>query len=118
FRENLCRSPYREKIRPVLLNSWEAAYFDFDDEKILSIARDAADMGVELFVLDDGWFGKRDNDSAGLGDWTVNRDKIKIGIGQMSERIHEMGMQFGIWIEPEMVSEDSELYRRHPDWCL
>ena len=118
FRDNLCRSPYRKKIRPVLLNSWEAAYFDFDDEKILSIAREAADMGVELFVLDDGWFGKRDNDSAGLGDWTVNWDKIRIGIGSMSDRIHEMGMQFGIWIEPEMVSEDSELYRRHPDWCL
>ena len=118
FRENLCRSPYRKKSRPILLNSWEAAYFDFDDEKILHIASEAADMGVELFVLDDGWFGKRDNDSAGLGDWTVNRDKIKIGIGRMSRKIHEMGMQFGLWIEPEMVSEDSELYRRHPDWCL
>lgn len=118
FRENLCRSPFRKKMRPVLLNSWEAAYFDFDDEKILAIAREAADLGVELFVLDDGWFGKRDNDVSGLGDWTVNQEKIKIGISELSRQIHEMGMQFGIWVEPEMVSEDSDLYRKHPDWCL
>ncbi len=118
FRENLCRSPYQKKVRPVLLNSWEAAYFDFDDEKILSIAKAAADMGVEMFVLDDGWFGKRNDDCSGLGDWTVNREKIKIGIGKMSDKIHEMGMKFGLWIEPEMISEDSELYRQHPDWCL
>ena len=118
FRENLCRSPFRKKPRPILLNSWEAAYFDFDGEKILQIAREAAGLGVELFVLDDGWFGKRDNDSAGLGDWTVNRDKLKMDLKDMSDRIHEMGMQFGIWVEPEMVSEDSDLYRRHPDWCL
>ncbi len=118
FRENLSRSPYQKKLRPVLLNSWEAAYFDFDDEKILSIAKAAADMGVEMFVLDDGWFGKRNDDCSGLGDWTVNREKIKIGIGKMSEKIHEMGMKFGLWIEPEMISEDSELYRQHPDWCL
>ena len=118
FRENLCRSPFRKKMRPVLLNSWEAAYFDFDDEKILAIAREAADLGVELFVLDDGWFGKRDDDVSGLGDWTVNQEKLKIGISELSRQIHEMGMQFGIWVEPEMVSEDSDLYRKHPDWCL
>ena len=107
FRENLCRSPFRKKPRPILLNSWEAAYFDFDGEKILQIAREAAGLGVELFVLDDGWFGKRDNDSAGLGDWTVNRDKLKMDLKDMSDRIHEMGLQFGIWVEPEMVSEAS-----------
>ena len=118
FRENLCRSPFRNRPRPVLLNSWEAAYFDFDDEKLLDIAREAADLGVELFVLDDGWFGNRDSDSAGLGDWTVNQEKIRTGIQELSREIHRMGMQFGIWVEPEMVSEDSELYRKHPDWCL
>ena len=100
-----------------MLNSWEAAYFDFDGEKILQIAREAAGLGVELFVLDDGWFEKAENE-AGLGDWTVNRDKLKMDLKDMSDRIHEMGMQFGIWVEPEMVSEDSDLYRRHPDWCL
>ena len=118
FRENLCRSPFRNRPRPVLLNSWEAAYFDFDDEKLLDIAREAVDLGVELFVLDDGWFGNRDDDNAGLGDWTVNRSKIKTGIRELSRQIHELGMQFGIWVEPEMVSEDSDLYRKHPDWCL
>ena len=118
FRENLCRSPFRNRPRPVLLNSWEAAYFDFDDEKLLDIAREAADLGVELFVLDDGWFGNRNSDSAGLGDWTVNQEKIRTGIQELSREIHRMGMQFGIWVEPEMVSEDSELYRKHPDWCL
>lgn len=118
YRRNMCRSPYAKKARPVLINSWEAAYFDFDDEKLIGIAREAVDMGVDLFVLDDGWFGKRDDDNSGLGDWKVNRRKLKNGISGLSEEIHKMGLQFGIWIEPEMVSEDSELYRAHPDWCL
>ena len=118
FRENLCRSPYRNRIRPVLLNSWEAAYFDFDDEKLLSIAREAVDLGVDLFVMDDGWFGKRDDDNSGLGDWKENRGKLKMGVRRLSEEIHRMGMKFGVWVEPEMVSEDSDLYRLHPDWCL
>ncbi len=118
YRENLSRSPYIKKARPVLINSWEAAYFDFDEEKILNIAREAVGMGVDLFVLDDGWFGKRDDDNSGLGDWKVNRKKLKNGISGLSEEIHKLGLQFGIWIEPEMVSEDSDLYRKHPDWCL
>lgn len=118
YRENLCRSPYTKKARPVLINSWEAAYFDFDEEKILNIARESVDMGVDLFVLDDGWFGKRDDDNSSLGDWTVNRKKLKDGLDGLSEKIHQMGLQFGIWIEPEMVSENSALYRAHPDWCL
>lgn len=118
FRNNLCRSPYAKKARPVLINSWEAAYFDFDDEKLLNIAKEAVDMGVDLFVLDDGWFGKRDDDNSGLGDWKVNRQKLKSGISGLSEEIHGLGLKFGIWIEPEMVSEDSDLYRKHPDWCL
>lgn len=118
YRENLCRSPYAKKARPVLINSWEAAYFDFDEEKLLKIAREAVDMGVDLFVLDDGWFGKRDDDNSGLGDWKVNRGKLASGISGLSRKIHEMGLKFGIWIEPEMVSEDSDLFRAHPDWCL
>lgn len=118
FRENLCRSPYVKKERPILINSWEAAYFNFDEDKLLDIAANAVDMGVDLFVLDDGWFGKRDDDNSGLGDWKVNRDKLKNGIAGLSEKIHGMGLEFGIWIEPEMVSEDSDLFRAHPDWCL
>lgn len=118
YRDNLCRSPYAKKPRPVVINSWEAAYFDFDDEKLLEIAREAVDMGVDLFVLDDGWFGKRDDDNSGLGDWKVNRRKLRTGISGLSEAVHAMGLDFGIWIEPEMVSEDSDLYRAHPDWCL
>lgn len=118
YRENLSRSPYMKKARPVLINSWEAAYFDFDEEKILNIAREAVGMGVDLFVLDDGWFGKRDDDNSGLGDWKVNRKKLKSGLSGLSGKIHDLGLQFGIWIEPEMVSEDSDLYREHPDWCL
>lgn len=118
YRENLCKSPYAKRERPILINSWEAAYFDFDEEKLLGIARSAVDMGIELFVLDDGWFGNRNNDSAALGDWDVNRLKLPKGLKGLSEEIHEMGLKFGLWIEPEMVSEDSGLYRKHPDWCL
>lgn len=118
FRENLCRSPWVSKMRPVVINSWEAAYFDFDDEKLLSIAREALDMGVDLFVLDDGWFGKRNDDCSSLGDWHEDTRKLKRGLKGLSEEIHHMGLQFGLWIEPEMVSEDSDLYRKHPDWCL
>jgi len=118
YRKNLCRSPYADRERPVVINSWEAAYFDFDDEKLIRIAREAVDMGVDLFVLDDGWFGKRDDDNSGLGDWKANLNKLKNGISGLSEEIHKLGLKFGIWIEPEMVSEDSDLYRAHPDWCL
>ncbi len=118
YRENLCKSPYVRKERPILINSWEAAYFDFDEAKLLEIAKEAVDMGVELFVLDDGWFGNRNDDNAALGDWDVNTAKLPRGLGGLSEDIHEMGLNFGLWIEPEMVSENSELYRKHPDWCL
>ena len=118
FRDNLIRSPYLHAPRPVLLNSWEAAYFDFDEERLLQIARASLDMGVELFVLDDGWFGRRDSDNCSLGDWEVNRRKLPDGLAGLSQKLHAMGLKFGLWIEPEMVSEDSDLYRRHPDWCL
>ena len=118
FRRHLCRGKYRDEVRPVLINSWEAAYFDFTGETILKLADEAAKLGIEMVVLDDGWFGKREDDTSGLGDWFVNEKKIKGGLGKLVERINQMGMKFGIWFEPEAVSEDSELYRAHPDWCL
>ena len=104
--------------RPVLLNSWEAAYFDFDEEKLVSIAKSAAEAGVELFVMDDGWFGHRDDDTTSLGDWTVDKRKLPGGLGRLSDRVRALGLQFGIWMEPEMVSPDSDLYRAHPDWAI
>ncbi|MDR1559851.1 MAG: alpha-galactosidase, partial [Clostridiales bacterium] len=107
-----------EKKRPVLINNWEATYFSFDTDKLLSIAREARKLGVELFVLDDGWFGKRDDDNSSLGDWIVNEEKLKGGLKRLAEEINKLGMRFGLWLEPEMVSPDSDLYRLHPDWAL
>lgn len=118
IRHNLCRGKYRFARRPVLINNWEATYFDFNEEKILSIARQASELGIEMLVLDDGWFGSRDSDNAGLGDWFVNTDKLKGGLTDLVTGINGLGMKFGIWIEPEMVNEDSRLYREHPDWAL
>ncbi len=119
YRSNLCESKFVSEVqRPVLINSWEAAFMDFDDVKLVNIAKAAKDMGVDLFVMDDGWFGKRDDDNSGLGDWTVNEDKIKCGLHNLVEQISGLGMKFGIWFEPEMVSEDSDLYRAHPDWAM
>ncbi len=104
--------------KPVLVNSWEATYFDFNAEKLMRLARAAAPLGIELFVLDDGWFGTRNDDKGGLGDWWVNRKKLPGGLGDLADQINGLGMQFGLWIEPEMVSEDSQLYHEHPDWAL
>ncbi len=118
IRENLIHDPYEGKRRPVLINNWEATEFNFDAEKLVSIAKAAAPLGIELFVMDDGWFGVRDSDFGGLGDWTVNEEKLPGGLGALVPRIRELGMSFGIWIEPEMISEDSGLYREHPDWAL
>lgn len=118
YRERLCRGKFRDALRPVLVNSWEAAYFDFSADSILKLAREAKDVGVELVVLDDGWFGKRDDDNSSLGDWVIYRKKLPEGLEGLGRRIHEMGLRFGLWFEPEMVSEDSDLYRAHPDWCL
>ncbi|MDO4284386.1 MAG: alpha-galactosidase [Eubacteriales bacterium] len=117
IRENLCREPERETPRPVLINSWEAAYFDFTGETICNIAEEAAQLGVDMVVMDDGWFGNRSSDSSGLGDWVVNEKKLGCTLGELSEKIHECGLEFGLWVEPEMVSEDSDLYREHPDWA-
>lgn len=104
--------------RPVLLNSWEAAYFDFDEDKLVSIAEAAAKAGVSLFVMDDGWFGRRDDDTTSLGDWTCDAHKLPHGLHTLGERVRALGLQFGIWMEPEMISPDSDLFRAHPDWCL
>ena len=117
IRERLLRSN-RTGRKPVLVNSWEATYFDFDAEKLMRLARAAASLGVELFVLDDGWFGTRNNDLGGLGDWWVNQEKLPGGLAGLAGQINALGMQFGLWIEPEMISEDSQLYREHPDWVL
>lgn len=118
YRTRLARGVYRDRERPILINNWEATYFNFNEEKILRLAKTAAELGIELFVLDDGWFGKRDNDRSSLGDWFVNKQKLPNGLEGLAKNINQMGMQFGIWMEPEMVSVDSELYRKHPDWCL
>ena len=118
YRTRLARGEWRDKERPILLNNWEATYFDFDQEKLLRIAQNAKEVGVELFVLDDGWFGKRTNDRTGLGDWVANRERFPDTIGALSEKIHDMGLKFGLWFEPEMVNKDSDLYRKHPDWIL
>ncbi len=118
YRTRLCRGEYRDAPRPVLINNWEGTYFDFNEEKILNIARVAKSAGMELMVLDDGWFGKRNSDNCSLGDWYVNEEKLPNGICGLAEKIDAMGMKFGLWFEPEMVSPDSDLYRAHPDWCL
>ncbi len=118
YRSRLSRGKFRDAVRPILINNWEATYFDFDADKIEAIAREGKSLGIELFVLDDGWFGKRDNDLSSLGDWVVDRRKLPDGLDSLARRVTDMGMQFGLWFEPEMVSPDSDLYRSHPDWCL
>ena len=118
YRSRLARGNWREEPRPILINNWEATYFDFTEEKLLKIAIKAKECGVELFVLDDGWFGERGSDHAGLGDWVANEKRLPRGITGIAERIEELGMKFGLWFEPEMVNEDSDLYRMHPDWIL
>ena len=118
IREHVCRGKYKLAERPVLINNWEATYFDFNEEKILKIAEQAASLGVDMLVLDDGWFGKRDDDCSGLGDWFVSEEKLNGGLGKLAEKIKSLGMKFGLWFEPEMVSEDSNLYRSHPDWAI
>lgn len=118
YRERLVRGAWRDRERPVLINNWEATYFDFDADKLAAIARRAGELGVELFVLDDGWFGRRNDDTTSLGDWIVDRKKLPGGLGDLGRRIEAEGLRFGLWFEPEMVSVESDLYRAHPDWCL
>jgi len=118
YRTRLCRGQYRDRERPILVNNWEATYFQFDANRIEAIARTGSKLGLELFVLDDGWFGRRDDDRSSLGDWRVDRNKLPEGLADLAKRVHAAGLSFGLWFEPEMVSPDSELYRAHPDWCL
>ncbi len=118
YQKRLARGYWRDRVRPILINNWEATYFDFTEDRLVEIAARAKESGVELFVLDDGWFGQRSNDHAGLGDWVANLDRLAGGITGLARRIEDMGMKFGIWFEPEMVNKDSDLYRAHPDWIL
>ena len=118
IRQHICRGKYKEEIRPILINSWEAAYFDFTGDTIYELAKAAKEVNIDMLVMDDGWFGKRDDDNSGLGDWFVNEKKLGGTLGNLIKRINDLGVRFGIWIEPEMVSEDSDLYRKHPDWAL
>ena len=118
YRNRLCRGPWKTKKRPILVNNWEATYFKFDEEKLYDIAKTASELGIEMLVMDDGWFGARNSAKLGLGDWYVNEEKLKGGLGKLTQRINDLGMKFGIWFEPEMVSQDSDLFRSHPEWAL
>ena len=118
YRTRLVRGKYQFAERPALINNWEATYFKFNEEKILEIARAGKELGLELFVLDDGWFGRRDTDNCSLGDWVVDKNKLPLGLDHLAKGINELGMKFGLWFEPEMISPDSDLYRAHPDWCI
>jgi alpha-galactosidase len=118
YRKRLCRGNFRDKLRPILVNNWEATYFNFNADKIEDIAKVGKELGIELFVLDDGWFGKRDSDNCSLGDWVVDKNKLPNGLEDLVKRINDTGLSFGLWFEPEMVSPDSDLYREHPDWCI
>lgn len=118
YRNNLIRGEYKDKRRPILINNWEATYFDFDTDKLISIAKEASKLGIEMLVMDDGWFGHRDADNSSLGDWFVYEKKLKGGLKNLVDEVNKLGMKFGIWFEPEMISPDSELYKQHPDWAI
>lgn len=118
IRKRVCRGYWRDRRRPVLVNSWEAMHFNFNGDSLLDLAKTAADLGIELFVMDDGWFAERDNDICSLGDWRVNEKKLGRSLAELADQINDLGLKFGIWVEPEMISEDSDLYRAHPDWVL
>ena len=118
YRGNLIRGEYKDKRRPILINNWEATYFDFNTEKLISIAKEASKLGIEMLVMDDGWFGHRSSDNSSLGDWFVNESKLPGGLKYLVDEVNKLGMKFGIWFEPEMISPDSDLYRAHPDWAI
>ena len=118
YRNHLIRGIYKDKKRPILINNWEATYFNFNTEKLLEIARQASGLGIEMLVMDDGWFGHREDDNTSLGDWQVNELKLQGGLKHLVEEVNKLGMKFGIWFEPEMISPDSDLYRQHPDWAI
>ncbi len=118
YRNRLIRGEYKDKKRPILINNWEATYFDFNTEKLLDIARQASKLGIEMLVMDDGWFGHRNDDNTSLGDWQVNEEKIDGGLKYLVDEVNKLGMKFGIWFEPEMISPNSDLYQKHPDWAI
>ncbi len=118
IRKNICRGKYKDIRRPILINNWEATYFEFNTEKLIRIAEAAAPLGIEMLVMDDGWFGCRNDETTSIGDWVVNENKLTGGLSKLTSRLSELGMKFGLWFEPEIVSFDSELYRAHPDWCI
>ena len=118
YRKHLIRGEYKDKKRPILINNWEATYFNFDTDKLLDIAREASGLGIEMLVMDDGWFGCRNDDNTSLGDWQVNEEKLKGGLKYLVDEVNKLGLKFGIWLEPEMISPDSNLYRAHPDWAF
>ena len=118
YRKHIIRSPYLHTKRPILINNWEATYFDFNTEKLISIAKQASELGIEMLVMDDGWFGNRNDDSCALGDWFVNEDKLQGGLKYLVDEVNKLGMKFGIWFEPEMVCPISKLYEKHPDWAI
>ena len=118
FRNHLIRGEYKDKKRPILINNWEATYFDFNTEKLIAIAKQASELGIEMLVMDDGWFGHRNDDNSSLGDWFVNEAKLPGGLKYLVDEVNKLGMKFGIWFEPEMISPDSELYKAHPDWAI
>jgi alpha-galactosidase len=115
---HIIRGPWKFRERPVLINNWEATYFKFTEDKLINLAKESANLGIELFVLDDGWFGLRNDDTTSLGDWTVNPKKLPSGLENLSLEVHRLGMMFGLWVEPEMVSIESQLYKKHPDWMI
>lgn len=118
YRQHLIRGEYKDKRRPILINNWEATYFNFDTDKLIGIAKEASKLGIEMLVMDDGWFGHRDSDNSSLGDWFVYEKKIKGGLKYLVDEVNKLGMKFGIWFEPEMISPDSELYKKHPEWAI
>lgn len=118
YRKHLIRGKYKDRKRPILINNWEATYFDFNTEKLISIAKKASELGIEMLVMDDGWFGHRNDDSTSLGDWYVNEEKLPGGLKPLVDEVNKLGMKFGIWMEPEMISPDSDLFRAHPDWAI
>lgn len=118
FCQHLIRGPYQHQPRPILINNWEGTYFDFNEEKLLNMAEKARELGIELFVLDDGWFGKRNDDTSSLGDWYVNKEKLPHGLSSLSQKVHQLGLKFGLWFESEMISKNSRLYHDHPEWVL
>lgn len=118
IRHHVCRGRYRYAVRPILVNSWEASYFDIDADYLCMLAKEASELGIDMLVMDDGWFGKRDDDNSGLGDWIINEEKLGMPLCKLIDKVNSFGVKFGIWFEPEMVNEDSELYRKHPDWAM